>query len=95
MTVNELVVASKEQDLTLLDGNYAKIFFDPFYKRWYYNLYKDGEIAYAGVALDPDTFPLMNMSSYYLGLIDQIDSKEAYEPFVELGNRLLLLEVTE
>lgn len=95
MTINELIVASEEQTLTLQDGYTAQIFFDPIYKRWYYNLYKGAELRYAGIVLDPDTFALENMTGYYLGCIDKIDAKEFYEPFNELGSRLGLMEVSE
>lgn len=95
MTVNELVVASEEQQLSLADGHVANIFFDPYYKRWYYNLYQNGILKYAGIALDPDTAALQGFTTYYLAIIDQISDKSFYEPFNELGSRLGLLEVKE
>lgn len=95
MKFNELVVSSEEQNLSLLDGRIAAVFFDPYYKRWYYNLYQDGELKYAGVPLDPDTMPLQGFTDYSLGLIDQISDGTFYEPYSELGSRLLLLEVSE
>jgi len=95
MTVSELVVSSEPQQLTLLNGYTANIFFDPYYKRWYYDLYRDGNIVYAGIALDPDTFPLKGFTDYSLGIIDQISGKVFYEPYNELGSRLSLLEVAE
>lgn len=94
MNVNELVVASEEQTLSLQNGYIAQLFFDPIYKRWYYNLYQGNVLRYAGIALDPDTFALEGMNNYYLGCIDKIDSKEFYEPFDELGSRLGLMEVS-
>lgn len=95
MKINELVVASEEQLLALLNGYNAEIFFDPIYKRWYYNLYEGTTLKYAGIVLDPDTFPLLNFSDYFLGCVDKLDDKEAYEPYLELGSRLGVLEVME
>lgn len=93
MTVNELVVASEEQTLNLSYGYRAQLFFDPIYKRWYYNLYNGETLEYAGIALDPNTAPLAGMSNYYLGCVDKISDKSFYEPFTELGIRLGLMEV--
>ena len=87
MTINELVVSSEEQKLTL------SIKFDPFYKRWYYDLYLNNELLYAGVALNPDSAPLMQFTNYSLGLIDKMNDKLFYEPFAELGSRLGLIEI--
>lgn len=96
MVLNELLVASKEQIIALSDGRAARLYFDPFYKRWYYNMYgADNEILYAGIALNPDTMPLQNISPYYLGLVDKVDDNQPYEPYNELGTRLGLLEVSE
>lgn len=96
MTLNELLVSSKEQILTLAGGKSARIYFDPFYKRWYYNMYNENdEIMYAGIALDPDTMPLQNISPYYIGLIDKMSDNQAYEPYNELGSRLGVIEVSE
>lgn len=95
MTINELVVASEEQALTLLNGYTATLMFDPYYKRWYYNLYKDGELLYAGVPLDPDTAALLGYNDYSLGLVDKLDDKTFYEPYLELGSRLGLVEITQ
>lgn len=93
MKINELIVASQEQVLTLLNGYNADIRFDPFYKRWYYNLYNGTELMYAGVPLVPDTFPLEGITNYYLAVVDKIDDNEPYEPYNELGSRLALLEI--
>lgn len=96
MTVNELIVSSNEQLLSLSNGYSARIFFDPFYKRWYYNMYdSDGTLLYAGIALNVDTAPLKNIAPYYLALVDKASDDESYEPYNELGSRLGLLEVTE
>lgn len=95
MTLNELVVSSKEQKLTLNNGYTAEIKFDPFYKRWYYDLYQYNELLYAGVALNPDSAPLMDFTDYSLGLIDKLDTKPDYEPYSELGSRLGLIEITQ
>lgn len=93
MTYNELVVGSKEQTLDLGEGYIAEIRFDPFYKRWYYNLYKDDVAMYSGVALNPDTLPLNKFTTYSLGLVDKLKTKDPYEPYNELGVRLGLVEV--
>lgn len=95
MTINELVVASEEQKLSLPNGYSADIKFDPFYKRWYYNLYQNNELLYAGIALNPDSAPLLDFTNYSLGLIDKLDSNVPYEPYSELGSRLGLIEITE
>lgn len=93
MIINELIVGSQEQTLTLLNGYVADIRFDPFYKRWYYNLYNNNELVFAGVPLNPDTFPLEGFTNYYLGIIDKVDDKLPYEPYNELGSKLGLLEI--
>lgn len=95
MTFQELVVASEEQTLSLLDGYSAVIKFDPFYKRWYYDLYQGESLVYAGVALNPDTLPLGRFNNYSLGLIDKIADGSFYEPYNELGSRLGLVEAQE
>lgn len=96
MIANELLVSSKEQILTLAGGKSARLYFDPFYKRWYYNLYdENNEIMYAGIALMPDTAPLKSFTPYYLALVDKMADGLTYEPYNELGSRLGLLEVSE
>lgn len=95
MAVYELTVASEEQSLTLNDGYVADILFDRCYKRWYYNLYKDGELVAAGVALNPDTAPLYGYVSDSIGLSNNIKKNVEYEPFDELGYGLLLMEITK
>lgn len=95
MKLTELVVESKEQTVVLSDGYSADIKFDVFYKRWYYDLYKDGELKFAGVALNVNTVGLYKMASVCLALIDIVGDKEEYEPYNELGTRLMLVEVAE
>lgn len=90
-----LEVASDEQTVTLLDGYTASVFFDRCYKRWYYNLYYMGNLVAAGVALNPDTAPLLGYTKENLGLLDTGDKREEYEPFLELGQRLELVELSE
>jgi hypothetical protein len=58
-------------------------------------LYKDGALKFAGVALNINTVGLYNMSPVCLGLIDIVGDKEEYEPYNELGTRLMLVEVTK
>lgn len=91
--VYELTLASEEQTITMLDGYSAEIKFDACYKRWYYNLYYFGELVAAGIALNPDTAPLLGFFTNTLGLVDSGDKKEVYEPYVELGGRLKLVEI--
>lgn len=93
MTINELLVSSEEQRLTLLNGYSANIKFDPFHKRWYYDLYQGDTLMFAGVPLVPDTFPLDGFTNYYLAVIDKLNDNEQYEPYNELGSRLGLLEI--
>lgn len=94
-TVYDLTLSSEEQNITLLDGYSAEIRFDACYKRWYYNLYYYGEIVAAGIALNPDTSPLLGFVNDSLGLIDTGNKGEIYEPYAELGGRLSLVEINE
>jgi hypothetical protein len=93
--IYKLEVASDEQSIDLLNGYTAKIFFDRCYKRWYYNLYYLNDLVAAGIALNPDTAPLLGYTQGSLGLIDEGDPKQGYEPFEELGQRLSLMEISE
>lgn len=95
MKITKLEVGSKEQTIVLSNGYTADIKFDVFYKRWYYDLYKNGELKFAGVALNVNTVGLFNMSPVSLGLIDIVGDKTEYEPYDELGMRLMLVEVAE
>lgn len=91
----KLEVASSEQSIPLLNGYSAEIFFDRCYKRWYYNLYNMGELVAAGIALNPDTAPLLGFINESLALVDEGNAKEEYEPYTELGLRLSLVEMSE
>lgn len=93
--IYSLTVASEEQNITMLDGYSAEIRFDACYKRWYYNMYYYGELVAAGIALNADTAPLLGFFNGSLGLVDTGNKKEEYEPYVELGDRLNLVEITE
>lgn len=93
--VYELTLASEEQTITMLDGYSAEIRFDACYKRWYYNLYYYGELVAAGIALNADTAPLLGFFTNTLGLVDSGEKREVYEPYVELGGRLKLVEIAE
>lgn len=96
MILNELSVAPQtEQDLFLENGYIAKLRFDMIYKRWFFDLYYADELVYAGLALNPDTFPLAGISEVTLGLADIVGDKEEYEPYSELGKRLSLLEAVD
>ena len=94
-TVNELQVTSEEQWLAINESYTAEIKFDYIYKRWYYDLYKDGDLIYAGVPLTKDCPTLKNISSTYIGIIEDNPNKTNYEPFSELGKTLALVEVEE
>lgn len=93
MTITELSVGNEEQTIFLSNGYTAVLRFDMIYKRWFYDLYRDGEIVFAGIALVPDSRPLYNMSEVSLGLVDFSDDKKEYEPYSELGARLGLMEI--
>lgn len=93
--IYELTLASEEQTITMLDGYSAEIRFDACYKRWYYNLYYYGELVAAGIALNADTAPLLGFFTNTLGLVDSGDKRDVYEPYVELGGRLKLVEIAE
>lgn len=93
--IYDLTLSSEEQNVSMLDGYSAEIKFDACYKRWYYNLYYYGEPVAMGVALNPDTAPLLDFFSDSLGLIDTGNQKEEYEPYEELGGRLKLVEIAE
>lgn len=95
MTTTELRVLPEEQTVFLQDGYKAAIRFDMIYKRWFYDLYLGDELVYAGIALNPDTSPLLNINLVSLGLVDTSNDKEEYEPYNELGSRLALLEINE
>ena len=87
-----LSVEPKEQLLGLANGYTADIKFDRFYYRWYYDLYKDNALVYSGISLTPDSNSLANISKTSLGVLDNGDPRVEYEPYNELGVRLLLLE---
>ena len=90
-----LSVAPREQILGLANGYTADVKFDPFYYRWYYDLYKDNELVYSGISLTPDSNGLLNISKTTIGVIDSGNKFESYEPYNELGLRLLLLELDD
>lgn len=93
MEVYSLGVAPKEQTLNLSNDYSVQIKFDPFYYRWYGDFYKEGEIVAAGIALDPNTFGLLDVETVAFGLVDTGDPKEEYEPYEQLGDRLAVIEI--
>lgn len=95
MTFTSLVVESKEQVVSLTDGYVADIKFDPFYKRWYYNLYANAVMVAAGITLTPDSAGLLNIRPVSLGIIDRAESGTTYEAYDELGGILDLVEIQE
>ena len=94
-TISILSVGSEEQTLMLSDNYYADIKFDLIYKRWYYNLYRNGNIIAAGISLVPNSAGLLGEFPVSLGLLDTGNPHEAYETYEELGRRLVLVEITE
>ncbi|MBQ2176740.1 MAG: hypothetical protein II453_17410 [Alphaproteobacteria bacterium] len=94
-TVSILMVSSEEQWLSLTDGYVADIKFDYIYKRWYYDLYKNEELVYAGIPLNKDAPNLKGISPVYLATVENMPIKTEYEPFSQLGGILTLVEVVE
>lgn len=95
MTINNLIVESKEQILRLTDNFYADIKFDLIYKRWYYDLYKDGAMVAAGIALVPDSAGLLGFQPVSLGMVDLSEKHVPYLAYDELGGQLALVEIQE
>lgn len=93
--VNNLIVTSEEQWLQLSGGYSADIKFDYIYKRWYYDLYKEDVLAFAGIPLTKDCTTLKGISPTYLAIVENNEFNVEYEPFSELGGILLLVEVVE
>lgn len=94
-TVSILLVPSEEQWMSLTDGYVANIQFDYIYKRWYYDLYLNDEIVFAGIPMNKDCAPLKGIAPVYLSVIEDKRINSEYEPFSELGQRLMLVEVVE
>lgn len=95
MTINNLIVESKEQIVRLSENFYADIKFDLIYKRWYYNLYNNGTMVAAGIALVPDSAGLLGFQPVSLGMIDLSNKHEPYIAYEELGGQLALVEIQE
>lgn len=95
MTFSSLVVAPKEQKLALTETFSADIRFDPFYKRWYYNLYENNQMVAAGITLNPDSAGLLDITKVSLGVIERNPDNEQYEPYYELGGILDLIEIEQ
>lgn len=93
--INKLIVSSEEQWLQLSGGYSADIKFDYIYKRWYYDLYNEGVLMYAGIPLTKDCPTLKGISSTYLAVLEDLPNPVEYEPFNELGSILALIEVVE
>lgn len=94
-TVNYLVIPSEEQWISLSNDYNAEVLFDYIYKRWYYNLYNNDELVFAGIPLNKDCAPLKGISPVYLAVLEDLPNKIEYEPFSELGDILKLVEVVE
>lgn len=95
MKLDLLTVSSEEQIISLSNGYYADLKFDLVYKRWYYDLYKNDELLYAGISLTPNSFGLVDIAKGSIGVVDRTPDGGEYEPYLELGNRLGVLEVYE
>lgn len=95
MAVLSLGISSKEQSLNLSDSTSIEIKFDPFYYRWYANYYENGELVAAGIALDPNTFGMLDILQTSCGVIDLGNPKETYEPYEELGDRLAVIQIDD
>lgn len=93
--MNEVIVESKEQRIVLKDNKVAHIKYNPFNKYWYYDMYdSEGNIIAYGMALKPNTFATNKQQVGGLALIDRLpNDKSEYNPFVELGGRLMLVEL--
>ena len=89
------MVTSEEQVIGLSDNHSAEIKFDYIYKRWYYNLYINDTLLYAGIPLTKDCPTLKGIASVYLMIAEDNENKVDYEPFAELGTILKLAEVIE
>ena len=94
-TVTKLSVTSEPQTMNLNDGYTAELRFDPFYYRWFYDLYKDEELLYSGIALTPDSCGLLNISNIAIGMVDTDDPVGEYEPYNAIGTRLMVIEVDD
>ena len=94
MALNEISVDSKEQKIQISNGYMVDIKFDPIYKRWYCDIYNNQDIVYAGVPLNVGSFPLHQISDIYVAVFDKLGTQDYYEPYLELGGRLALLEIT-
>ena len=95
LTTTELKVMPQEQTVMLQNGYRAALRFDMIYKRWFFDLYNGEDLVYAGMALTPGTAPLLNISKLSVGIVDTSGDKEEYEPYSELGSRLVLMEISE
>lgn len=91
----ELSVTSEPQILGLTNGYTADLRFDPFYYRWYYDLYKDNTLIYSGIALTPDTCGLNDICNVALGIVDTKEPEGDYEPYNSIGTRLQIVEVDD
>lgn len=93
--MNELVISSEEQTISIRDGYKAQIKYNPFNRYWYYNLINpDGVVVAYGLALKPNTYATYKMDFPGLALVDRLQGdKTEYNPFVELGGRLMLVEL--
>lgn len=95
MNITSLGVVPGEQALNLSNNTSIDIKFDPFYYRWYANYYEDGVLVAAGIALDPDTFGMLDIMQVSCGIVDTGNPKEKYEPYEQLGDRLAVIEIDD
>lgn len=94
----KLNIRSEEQTITLSNGYTAELKYNVFDKYWYYNLFDIQQTpVFYGMALKPDTCATRDLTRNenipLLVMLDEVpDSKEAYNPYVEIGGRLGLYE---
>lgn len=93
--MNEIIISSKEQRIGLKNNNTAHIKYNPFGRYWYYDMYDaEGNAIALGLALKPNTFATNRQRIGGLAVIDRVPKdKTEYNPFVELGGRLMLVEL--
>lgn len=92
-TAFKLSVSSEPQTMNLNDGYTAELRFDPFYYRWFYDLYHEEELLYSGIALTPDSCGLLNINNISIGMVDTGVPAGTYEPYNAIGTRLNIVEV--
>lgn len=94
-TIVKLAVTSEPQTMNLNDGYTAELRFDPFYYRWFCDLYQEEKLLYSGIALTPDSCGLLNICNVAIGMVDTGTPAGEYEPYNAIGTRLIVVEVDD